>query len=94
MFAALDDLVDDISGLARVLHLRAVDGAFLVEEVGRNRGARDVRAAAQAEVLVRGDLLRPDARRREAPGAAEGLEEGLHDVPGRRLRRQRSEDDC
>ena len=42
--------------------------------VPAHRGARDVRAAAPAEVLVRGDLLRPDARgacpsssRRRAP---------------------------
>ena len=39
-----------------------------------------------AQVLVRGDLLRPDAHRRAQAGQGEGREEGLHDLPGRRVR--------
>ncbi len=54
--------------------------------VSAHRGARDVRAPAPPEVFFRRHLLRPDARRREVHREAEGLQEGLHDVPGRRFR--------
>jgi hypothetical protein len=53
-------------------------------------GARNVRAAAQAQVLDGRDVLRADPRRAEAPGEGEGLQEGLHAVPGRRLRHRES----
>ena len=43
-----------------------------------DRGARDVRAAEPAEVLVRGDLLRPDAHLAAEDGEGKGREEGLH----------------
>jgi hypothetical protein len=39
-------------------------------------GARNVRAAAQAQVLDGRDVLRADPRRAEAPGEGEGLQEG------------------
>ena len=65
-----------------------------------HRGARDVRAVPSPEVLVRGDLLRPDAHRLAQARQGQGREEGLHDVPGRRVRpggrarrRSRAEDD-
>ena len=43
-----------------------------------HRGARDVRAVSPAEVLVRGDLLRPDAHRRAQARQGQEREEGLH----------------
>ena len=51
-----------------------------------HRGARDVRAVPPAQVLVRGDLLRPDAHGAAEAREGEGREEGLHDLPGRRVR--------
>ena len=57
--------------------------------VSAHRRAPDVRAAARPEVLVLGALLRPDPRRHEARHQGQGPEEGLRDLPGRRLRRRK-----
>jgi hypothetical protein len=51
-----------------------------------HRGARDVRALPQAQVRLCRHLLRPDAHRRAQAGQGKGRQEGLHDVPGRRVR--------
>ena len=57
-----------------------------IRTCSRSRGARDVRAAAPPEVFLRRHLLRPDARGHQVHGEVQGLQEGVHPVPGRRLR--------
>src|SRR5690606_14494690 len=52
---ALDDLVDDVGRLARVLHLRAVDSALLLEHVGRHVFAAGPRGVGRGH--LQGDLL-------------------------------------